>query len=86
MTTTNLPARHAGPTPGTRAHKAPVDRPPVLRFLLLFAALLAVATGLAALSAAAQEPAGPWPAQARADTDSPPSHPHPQPQPQEKTP
>ena len=86
MTTTNLPARHAGAAPGTRALKVPVDRPPLLRLLLLFAALLAVASGLAALSTAAQDPAGSSPAQAQAGTQSPPTLPQPQPQPQEKTP
>jgi hypothetical protein len=34
----------------------PADRPPVLRFLALFAGLLAVALGLAAASDAAQGP------------------------------
>jgi TctA family transporter len=33
------------------------DRPPVIRFLVLFAGLLAVALGLAAVSDAAQSPA-----------------------------
>lgn len=45
--------RHAWamkPMPARTAMRSPADRPPVLRFLLLFAALLAIATGLAVLS------------------------------------
>ena len=40
------------PTPTTAA-----DRPPIVRFLLLFIVLLALATGLAAFSFAAEPPA-----------------------------
>jgi hypothetical protein len=40
----------------------PSDRPPILRFLLLFAALLALALGLAVCASAADEgPAGDTP-------------------------
>ena len=41
------------PTPTTAA----ADRPPIVRFLLLFIVLLALATGLAAFSFAAEPPA-----------------------------
>ena len=40
-------------TPLPTAPTAPADRLPIIRFLLLFIALLVVATGLAALSFAA---------------------------------
>ena len=40
-----VPARHSGPLMKTES-----ARPPILRFLLLFAGLLVVATGWAALS------------------------------------
>ena len=43
------------PTPTTAA--AAADRPPIVRFLLLFIVLLALATGLAAFSFAAEPPA-----------------------------
>ena len=44
------------PTPTTAAAAA-ADRPPIVRFLLLFIVLLALATGLAAFSFAAEPPA-----------------------------
>ena len=43
------------PTPTTAAAAA-ADRPPIVRFLLLFIVLLALATGLAAFSFAAEPP------------------------------
>lgn len=47
------------------------DRPPILRFLLMFAALLALATGLAALSYAAHPTSEPLPGDAQPEPDSP---------------
>jgi hypothetical protein len=48
-TPTPIPAATATPT---------LDRPPILRFLMLFAGLLVLATGLAAFSFAAEPPQG----------------------------
>lgn len=47
-----LPMPTPTPTPTTS-----VDRPPIVRFLVLFIALLGLATGLAAFSFAAEPPA-----------------------------
>jgi hypothetical protein len=47
---------HGFPTSRIPNVNRPADRPPVLRFLALFAGLLAVALGLAAASDAAQAP------------------------------
>ena len=45
------------PTLPTPKPTTAVDRPPIVRFLLLFIVLLALATGLAAFSFAAEPPA-----------------------------